>query len=109
MWVFTDTGFISAVAHYDNPDTIVVRARDKASLDSIAALADVAITSTPYNDYPHRVHVSRRIFQQWLTTAVADMEYTNFKNRVHETRGDRYYHALTGVWSTMHEVEERIK
>ena len=109
MWVFTETGFISAVVHYDDPQIIVVRARDKASLDGIAALADVAIQSTPYNDYPHRVHVPRTVFQQWLDASVDDMEYVNFKNRIHETRGDRYYHALTGVWNTMHEVEERSK
>jgi hypothetical protein len=109
MWVFTDTGFISAVAHYDDSDTIVVRARDMASLDGIAALADVAIQTTPYNDYPFRVHVSRPIFQEWLCAAVTDMEYTNFKNRVHETRGERFHDALSDVWSTMHDVEDRRK
>ena len=109
MWVFTDTGFVSAVAHYDDPDMIVVRARDRESLKGVASIVDVPVVSTPHNDYPYRVHVSRAVFQQWLTTSVADMEYTNFKNRVHETRGDRFYYALSSVWNTMHEVEERNK
>ncbi len=107
MWIFTDTGFVSAVAHYDNPDMIVARARDWESLKGVASIADTPVMSTPHNDYPYRVHVSRAVFQRWLNTSVAEMEYTNFKDRVHETRGDRFYYALSSVWNTMHEVEER--
>ena len=32
MWIFTSTGFVSAVVHRDDADLIVVRARDRESL-----------------------------------------------------------------------------
>jgi len=107
MWVFTETGFISAVVHHDDSNVIIVRARETESLDGIAALADAKIVSTPVRDYPWRVHVSREMFQQWLSASAADMQYGNFKNRIHETRGDEFYSALSRVWDVMHDVEER--
>ncbi len=107
MWIFTDTGFISAIAHYQDRGQIVARSRDRESLDSLAALADTTIHATPVRDYPFRVHVTRNVFTRWLSTVVADLEYTNFKDRVHVTRGERYHEALSGVWETMHHVEDR--
>ena len=105
MWVFTETGFVSAVMHRDDENVIVVRARETESLDGIAALADSKIVSTPNRDYPWRVHVSRATFQQWLASSADDLRYTNYKNRIHETRGDEFYSALSKVWSVMHDVE----
>ena len=107
MWVFTETGFISAVMHHDDENIIIVRAREPQSLDGIAALADAKIVSTPVRDYPWRVHVPRAIFQEWLSAAAEDLSYTNFKNRVHDTRGEEFHSALSEVWSVMHAVEER--
>ena len=107
MWVFTETGFISAVVHRDDNNIIIVRARETESLDGIAAMADAKIVSTPVRDYPWRVHVSREMFQQWLSASAADMQYGNFKSRIHVTRGDEFYAALSRVWDVMHDVEER--
>jgi len=76
-------------------------------LGGIAALADAKIVSTPVRDYPWRVHVSREMFQQWLSASAVDMQYGNFKNRIHETRGDEFHSALSRVWDVMHDVEER--
>ena len=39
MWVFTDSGFISAVRPRGDHDNVMVRARDAESLDAIADLA----------------------------------------------------------------------
>ena len=107
MWVFTETGFVSAIMHFKDKNVIVVRSRERESLDGIAALADVEIVSTPKNDYPWRVHVPRSIFQEWLSAAAEYLSYTNFKNRVHDTRGDEFHSALSEVWSVMHAIEER--
>ena len=109
MWIFTETGFVSAIVHYDDQNIIVVRSREIESLDGIAALADVQVKSTPTNDYPWRVHVSRAIFQEWLALMVEDMAYKNFKNRVQDTRGDEFHSALSKVWDVMHEIEVRRK
>jgi hypothetical protein len=51
--------------------------------------------------------VSREQFQQWLSASAADMHYGNFKDRIHQTRGDEFYFAFSRVWDVMHDIEER--
>lgn len=106
MWIFTQTGFVSAVRHYSESGVVVVRARDRESLEILADRADAPIAKSPLNDYPYRVHVSDESFRQWLTSNVTSMDYTNFKDRVHDTRGDDYASALLSVWDIMHHVED---
>ena len=106
MWIFTETGFVSAVRHYKEKDKMVVRARDKRSLESIANSAGLEIISTPSNDYPHRVHVADSVFAGWLSKQTMAVDYTNFKNRVHDTRGHDFADTLMSVWSAMHQVED---
>jgi hypothetical protein len=106
MWIFTQTGFVSAVRHYSEPDVIVVRARDSESLEALATSSSTAIQRSPVNDYPYRVHVAEKSFSSWLLANIASLDYTNFKDRVHDTRGDHFASALMGVWEIMHEVED---
>ena len=106
MWLFTETGFVSAVKHHSDPDTMVVRARDQGSLEPLAHSSAVDIQASPNNDYPYRVHVSLSAFSSWLHDCVQSIDYTNFKSRVHEIRGDHFADVLMGVWSVMHEVED---
>jgi len=106
MWVFTETGFISAVV--DNPDSnmVKVRARDEESLHVLAKESGTNIIKTPNADYPYRVVISREEFTEFLIRAVEFLDYSNFKSHVHTTRGSKFAQALSKVWSTMHDVED---
>ena len=106
MWVFTESGFVSAVRHYSEKGVLVVRARDKESLSGLSTLAEIAVKKSPYLDYPYRVHIKDDVFQEWLTSSVASMDYTNFKDRVHLTRGYHFADVLMDVWDIMHEAED---
>ena len=106
MWIFTQTGFISAVRHYSQPQMIVVRARDRESLEVLASATGVAVEQTPINDYPYRVHVTQEDFSGWLQHCINTLDYTNFKDRVHDIRGDNFASTLMSVWETMHNVED---
>lgn len=106
MWVFTESGFVSAVCHYSEEGVVVVRSRDHQSLEVLAEMTDTPIENSPNNDYPYRVHITKEQFQNWLVKSVTEMDYTNFKNHVYETRGSDFAHALSGVWSVMHDVED---
>lgn len=106
MWLFTEAGFVSAVRHYSDSGVVVVRSRDEESLNELAGKADVQVEKSPYNDYPYRIHVKDEVFQSWLTEISQKMDYTNFKDRVYETRGEKFAHTLMGVWEIMHEVED---
>jgi len=105
MWLMTETGFVSAVTHWDNPEIIVVRARDYESLLDVADFAEKVIQHTPDNDYPIRVEVPRQVFAEYVTGQIMSMTYSNYKDRMYSTRGRDFTHALSDVWSTMHKVE----
>jgi hypothetical protein len=62
MWIFTETGFVSAVRHFSEKDKLVVRARDQKSLENLANSVGLDIISTPSNDYPYRVFVADSVF-----------------------------------------------
>lgn len=106
MWVFTETGFVSAVVHRDDSEMLMVRARDKKSLEGLAEMSGVKTSHTPGGDYPHRVVVSKSEFQEWLMDRVVKMDYDNFKSQVAKTRGHKFAAPLHDVWSVMHDVEE---
>lgn len=103
MWLFTNTGFVSAVKHGND---LVVRSRDKESLEPIAGLAKKEITSSPNSDYPYRVITDSETFARWAQHMALNIDYPNFKSEVAQVRGHDYAHALTRVWSVMHEVED---
>ena len=106
MWAITQGGFVSAVAHRDEPGALMVRARDAQSLRSLADATGAPVVATPRADYPYRVTVTKAAFAAWITEAVDAVDYPNFKSRAVRTRGSRYARALSEVWSTMHDIED---
>ena len=105
MWIFTTTGFVSAVRN-PNDRTIIVRSRDKASLEPISTNFGVHIKKTPLGDYPYRVHIRQEDFAQWVKDQASSIDYRNFKSEVAIQRGSTFSRALGKVWSTMHDVED---
>ncbi len=85
MWIFTETGFVSSVRHFSEMDKLVVRARDKQSLESLANSVGLDISSTSSGDYPQRLFVDDSVFAALLSKQTMAVDYTNFKNRVHDS------------------------
>jgi hypothetical protein len=106
MWVFTETGFVSAVCPVTGSSEVKVRARDHQSLEQLIDVYGVEVIKTPHADYPYRVILSKEQFGEFLMSSLALMDYTNFKSQVYATRGSDFTHALSSVWSTMHDVED---
>lgn len=106
MWLFTETGFVSAVQHRDNPDLLVVRGRDRISLEPLAGSAQTDITTNATSDYPYRTIVSKDLFNTWVSQQIDFLDYPNFKNQVAATRGKKFAHTLGSVWSTMLNAED---
>jgi hypothetical protein len=109
MWVFTSTGFVSAVRKTDRPDVYTVRSRDRLSLKPLAKAAGVEVITSPFGDYPYRVLVEPSLFIEWLADQACQIEYSNFKNQVAKTRGYEYTHALHDVWSAMLKTEDQSR
>jgi hypothetical protein len=105
MWVFTTSGFVSAVRS-PNDRTIVVRSRDKDSLVPISKQAKVDIRKTPFADYPYRLEIGHDQFAEWVESQARQIDYNNFKSEVALVRGNGFATALAKVWSAMHKVED---
>lgn len=106
MWIFTETGFVSAVAHRDDNKKMMVRARDKKSLEVLSKLGKTKITTMDNADYPHRIVVSKDLFKKWVDKSIDEASYDNFKNQVAKTRGYDFVQPLHSVWSAMQRVED---
>jgi hypothetical protein len=106
MWVFTQNGFLSAVRTATDSTDFKVRARDRESLLDLSIFADAEIIATPLADYPYRVIVEELVLGAYLMNEIAAADYTNYKSRVSVTRGTKFAHACSSVWSTMHEIED---
>lgn len=106
MWIFTEGGFISAVAHREKKDILLVRSRDRISLEPLQRFSDVLIKTTPDADYRYRIEVSKAVFTAWMSDQIEDLDYDNYKNQVHKTRGNEFAAPLHDVWSVMLEVDD---
>ena len=106
MWIFSPSGFVSAVKD-TGEGKIVVRARDRASLESISSRFNSPIKPTPLADYPYRVLLGHDQFVDWVSNQATEIDYRNFKSEVAITRGTEFARTLSQVWSIMHEVEDR--
>jgi UDP-3-O-acyl-N-acetylglucosamine deacetylase len=103
MWVFTTSGFVSAVF---KDGALQVRARDRKSLASLSKETGAEIITTPLADYPYRLAITTDQFANWAERQAKSVDYKNFKSEVADTRGYGFAKALNKVWSAMHEVED---
>jgi hypothetical protein len=105
MWLFTETGFVSAIRWEGEPDKITVRSRDKKSLESLISWTNAELLSLRNTDYPYRVLVTNEEFAGWVAEQALDISYPNFKNQVKKTRGSKFASLLSQVWGVMLEAE----
>ena len=119
MWLFTTGGFLSAVEHRDDNTMLMVRARDKQSLETMLEGIEVAgaaagqekvelkiIQKLP-SDYPWRVEVSKATFALFVQHEIMNyLNYHNFKSAVTEIRGQKWHNAAMNVWVDMLAVSD---
>lgn len=105
MWIFTSTGFVSTVQHRDDPDRLVVRARDRISLEPLIARTGAEVNPWQGSDYAFRIVVDRAAFEAWLAEQAQAIDYTNFKSSALRARGGRFERTLHRVWDVMMEFQ----
>jgi hypothetical protein len=107
MWIFTSTGFVSAVVHRDDPDLIVVRARDLESLAPLIERTGAEVNPWKGSDYAFRIVMPRTEFAAWVEEQAAGIDYPNFKSSAHRRRGGAYADVLHEVWDVMYRFQLR--
>jgi hypothetical protein len=111
VWVFFDGGFVSIVDDLDSPK-LLIRARDR---DDLVAFCNVGtrrrrmppIEETPANDYRFRVRLTRRAVGSILATIAFDIDYPNFKERIHVNQGVDRARIYSGVWREAARIDSR--
>lgn len=101
MWLFTDNGFVSAIRYDNNKPEITVRARDKQSLEELIERTGAKVITRHDTDYPHRVIIDESEWTDYVAEKALNIDYSNFKSRVYQTRGKDFAHLLSDVWGTM--------
>lgn len=111
MWIATKYGFFSiahgtkeALGHEIDPEVIMIRARDRAHLESLLRKFWVEpypeIRESLNTDYPFRVITNNEKLVDVMTKFSTDLDYTNFKNAAHENLPEdvAYQNFLSDTW-----------
>jgi hypothetical protein len=109
MWLITERGFYSVVAHRDEPNHLIVRARvraDLVALEALAPLIDVRIMETPDADYSYRAIVTREDWQAAVAVLTAGIDYDNVKGMVAERQGPERAAIYSNVWADLLALED---
>ncbi len=101
MWIFLNDAFLSVVAHWDDPDALLVRARHRGDIER--AFPGATVSETPAADYRYRATLPRQTVADALAATVAGIDYPNFKASVAEP--DRH-DAYLGCWGILRGWQE---
>ena len=106
MWLLTTQGFYSVVAHRDDPDKLLVRARTRADIEALGEqIPAIEPFEDPAADYRYRAVVSRAEWLVALAQLVTELDYDNFKNAVAGRQGSERA-ALYGVlWRELRRLQ----
>ena len=108
MWIFTVDGFFSAVADRDRPGHVIVRMRVRGDGERLqAALEAGELIETPRADYRFRIRTTHTRWSDYVASAAAEIDYSNFKAAVGGRDVERA-HAYSEVWAFMRDLQERM-
>ena len=111
MWLTTTHGFFSAVEHWDDMTSVVVRARDIDDLYHVVEAIDAkwghkpTVFHTPKNDYPWRITILKTEWAAYVADEAANINYPNFKDAVRERQSKEREGVYHNVWFALQEIE----
>jgi hypothetical protein len=107
MWLLTAQGFYSVVAHRDDPDKLLVRARTREDIEALSEqVPSLEPFEDPAADYRYRAIASRAEWLVAVAQLVTEIDYDNFKNAVAARQGSERA-ALYGVlWQELLRLQQ---
>ena len=102
MWLFTKSGFFSAVEHHGDAKNIILRARFEGDLERLLSdhgVRNVKVAFTPAADYPYRAIIKRVKWAEIVRAEAMAIDYPNFKKAAHD--GTERDNALLRCWEIM--------
>ncbi|MEO8092936.1 MAG: hypothetical protein ABI726_09550 [bacterium] len=108
MWVFTTQGFYSVVAHRDDPERVIVRARAREDLEALREqIPSLRIFEDTDADYRWRAIVAHEKWVAAVAILAAGIDYPNFKSAVGERQGHERERIYSQVWGEMLSLQQR--
>jgi hypothetical protein len=101
MWIFNLDGFFSVVEHRDHPEMVMVRARYREDIMTVAKKLDLFVEHTPKADYPYRAICNKKKWALYMSNSVEKINYDNFKNAALAGAGEMRAAQYHDVWATM--------
>lgn len=101
MWIFTSKGMVSIVRHRNEPQLMMVRARQPDVLKTL--FPEEKLLITPDADYRYRMEVPQSDVINALEDQLETMQYDNFKNSIED---HDYHTACSKVWSVMYRYQQ---
>ena len=110
MWLFTQVGFFSIVKK-DGEGIVTVRSRSRSDMVQLCKqylpkYSD-KIHASEETDYRYRIFVDQNEFARVAAQLVQDIDYPNFKNRVHTAQGPNRAHCYADVWSAVYRLQQQ--
>jgi hypothetical protein len=93
MWFCFNNGFVSAVEHRDDKNTLVVRARRREHLEDNFPNRKIVVGGS--TDYKYRIFISKKDFAEIIKDRIMNIDYDNFKNSVED---DDLHELYNGFW-----------
>ena len=103
MWIYLNDAFLSIVAHWEDEEVLLVRARRQSDIERVFPGAEVE--ETPTADYRFRATLPRHAVADAIAATVTGITYPNFKASV--TDRDRH-DAYLDVWGIMRRRSVRL-
>lgn len=97
MWVFTQVGLVSIVENIKSSKELIIRARERKTLEMLVPEYADKIVSIPYSDYHFRIFLDRKIAAKYVKKWVQKIDYSNFKGSI---KDNSYHSVLMSIWST---------
>jgi hypothetical protein len=101
MWICLSDAFVSIVAHREEPDALMVRARRAGDLERVFPGCDVV--RTPRADYLYRTTLPRDQVAAAIARELLRVDYANFKDSVPDAM---LHGAYSSFWAAMLRVQQ---
>ncbi len=111
MWVMTTIGFFSIVEKAGDRQSgkLTIRARARSDLENLRALYLPNMDTIAENagtDYRYRAQAAREEVIRTMMTLIADIDYSNFKQRIQAVQGKDRACVYGAVWNDLWQIRE---
>ncbi len=97
MWIFTNKGMLSIVAHRAKLGDLLVRAREPGTIEAV--FPEAIVTKTPQADYLYRATLARDLVGERISLHLESLQYSNFKNSIPDDEAGQIRHDYFSlVW-----------